>query len=94
MEGGAEAGGIPGRGRAPLGPQGMLGEARLGTEAPCPLLSCSLHPPVSLPGFPGWSPEPIIRGPGGERIQRARQSVSGGGRATEGVWEAPGFLWG
>lgn len=48
------------------------------------LLPC----PLSLPGLSGWSPESIIRGPGGERVERA-QSVSMG-RAPEGsgIWQA------
>lgn len=54
------------------------GEGRLGARAQCALLRCSPHPPVSLPGFPGWSPESILRVPGGKRTQRAWQSVSGG----------------
>lgn len=50
-------------------------------EAWCPLLFCSSDP-VSLSGLPCWTAESIRRGPGGERIQRAQQSVSS--------WAEPG----
>ena len=52
---------------------------------PEPRVCCSPHCPVSLPGFPGWSPESILRVPGGERTQRAWQSVSGGDPTTGGA---------
>lgn len=80
----------------PVGPQRTPAEEMLGTETQWPLLSSSPHPPVPLPGFPRWSPESVVRGPGGERVQRAQQSVSRVGRATggSGTCQAPsGAEW-